>query len=122
MKNSKHLESLVHTLIPLEQTPGVISLLAGKPNVSTFPFLDLTFTARDSRDHRNPDISVPIFGALLSQGLQYGATPGIDGLLSWFEQLQELVHGRKAVGEGWRISIGCGSRELVSKVRSDPGH
>ncbi|KAK1221335.1 hypothetical protein PQX77_015855 [Marasmius sp. AFHP31] len=108
--------SAIHALFPLEQTPGVISLLAGKPNVLTFPFLELSFTARDSRDAGNSDISVPISGPLLSQGLQYGATPGINGLLSWFEQLQELVHGRKAVGEGWRISIGCGSRELMSKT------
>ncbi|KAJ8089010.1 hypothetical protein PM082_014258 [Marasmius tenuissimus] len=108
--------SAIHALFPLEQTPGVISLLAGKPNVLTFPFLELSFTARDSRDAGNSDISVPISGPLLSQGLQYGATPGINGLLLWFEQLQELVHGRKAVGEGWRISIGCGSRELMSKT------
>ncbi|KAL0564885.1 hypothetical protein V5O48_017148, partial [Marasmius crinis-equi] len=108
---------LIHNLFPLEQTPGIISLLAGKPNVSTFPFLELSFTARDA--HRptddKSDVSVSITGPLLSQALQYGATPGINGLLSWFEKLQERVHGRKAVGEGWRISIGCGSRELVSK-------
>ncbi|KAI3602371.1 hypothetical protein WG66_011330 [Moniliophthora roreri] len=116
--------SAIHSLLPLEQTPGVIPLLAGKPNTSTFPFLSFSFTAKDPHQV-GEEVSADITGRLLSTGLQYGTTPGVHELITWFEGLQERVHGRKATGEGWRISIGCGSRELVSKaIRAfiEPGH
>ncbi|KAG7090552.1 hypothetical protein E1B28_009660 [Marasmius oreades] len=115
--------SAIHALVPLEQTPGVVSLLAGKPNSTTFPFTQLTFTAPDpspyteisSSSSSRAIISVTLKEDLLSQGLQYTATPGMDGLIEWFEQLQERVHGRNARREGWSVSVGCGARELVGK-------
>ena len=51
----------------------------------------------------------------LAQGLQYGDTAGLASLLNWFEGLQEVNHGRKK-NEGWRISIGSGSQDLIYKV------
>ncbi|KAF9261531.1 PLP-dependent transferase [Marasmius fiardii PR-910] len=110
--------SAIHELVPLEQTPGVVSLLAGKPNAGTFPFTEVKFTVKDPyrRGSESVDVSVTVNGGLLAEGLQYTSTPGIGGLISWFERLQERVHGRKASVEGWRISVGCGSRELVRKA------
>lgn len=55
--------------------------------------------------------------SLLAEGLQYGATAGHPQLLNWLAGLQEYSHKRK-VGEGWRISMGAGSQDLIYKVRS----
>ena len=52
----------------------------------------------------------------LAQGLQYGDTAGLKPLLDWIWGLQEVSHGRKK-NEGWRISIGTGSQDLIFKVR-----
>ncbi|KAF5349795.1 hypothetical protein D9758_010180 [Tetrapyrgos nigripes] len=98
-------------------TPGVISLLAGKPNATTFPFTSFNFTARDpnSPPDAPKDISVNIEEDALAAGLQYGDTAGIPNLLRWLEGLQEKMHGRK-VGEGWKICMGSGSQDLIYKV------
>lgn len=104
----------VRSLFPLERTPGLISLLAGKPNASTFPFTSLSFNAR-SPTHPDEESTLTIDGAELEQGLQYGDTAGLKSLLDWIQGLQELNHGRKK-DEGWRISIGSGSQDLIFKV------
>jgi hypothetical protein len=36
--------------MPLESKPGLISMLAGKPNSSTFPFTSIQLTARSPTD------------------------------------------------------------------------
>ncbi|KAL0568683.1 hypothetical protein V5O48_013298 [Marasmius crinis-equi] len=118
--------SPIRSLLPLEKTPGLISLLTGKPNESTFPFTSLSFTARGPTKNpsllgpaggvRNTDIKVTIDSEDLAMGLQYTDTAGIPGLLRWFEGLQEKMHGRKASDEGWRISVGAGSQDLIYKA------
>ncbi|KIM40662.1 hypothetical protein M413DRAFT_446079 [Hebeloma cylindrosporum] len=106
--------SPIRSLMPLERTPGLISLLAGKPNASTFPFSSLSFNAR-SPTHPDEESTLTIDGAELEQGLQYGDTAGLKSLLDWIQGLQELNHGRKK-DEGWRISIGSGSQDLIYKA------
>ncbi|KAF5326724.1 hypothetical protein D9619_004066 [Psilocybe cf. subviscida] len=86
--------SPIRTLFPLEKVPGVISLLAGKPNASTFPFTSLSFNARSPSDP-DSETKLTIDGAELTQGLQYGDTSGLKGLLDWLHGLQGLSHGRK---------------------------
>jgi tryptophan aminotransferase len=98
----------------LESRPGLLSLLAGKPNGSTFPFTSLSFTTRDPNDP-SKEIPLSLTDSELATGLQYGATAGFDGLIAWVYGLQELAHGRKG-GEGWTPSIGAGSQDLIYKV------
>ncbi|THV04496.1 PLP-dependent transferase [Dendrothele bispora CBS 962.96] len=118
--------SPIRGLFPLEKTPGVISLLAGKPNVSTFPFTSFSFTARDplqspsgpgTDENNGKEISVQIDSQALATGLQYGDTAGIPSLLRWLEGLQEKMHGRTVgEGEGWKICVGSGSQDLIYKA------
>lgn len=104
----------VRGLLPLEATPGLISLLAGKPNASTFPFTELSFKARSPTDP-NQELSLNVDGADLALGLQYTDTAGIQKLREWLYGLQEKMHGRKR-GEGWQLSVGSGSQDLIFKV------
>ncbi|KDR77824.1 hypothetical protein GALMADRAFT_210056 [Galerina marginata CBS 339.88] len=106
----------IRSLLHLEQAPGVISLLAGKPNPFTFPFTSLSFNAR-SPGHSDEEITLNLSGAELAQGLQYGDTPGLGQLLDWLYGLQEIDHGRKR-NEGWTIFIGTGSQDLIYKAVS----
>ncbi|PPQ92584.1 LOW QUALITY PROTEIN: hypothetical protein CVT25_007276 [Psilocybe cyanescens] len=106
--------SAIRSLFPLEKTPGLISLLAGKPNASTFPFTSLSFNAR-SPINPGEETTLNISGDELAQGLQYGDTAGLKSLLDWLHGLQERNHGRK-VDEGWKISVGSGSQDLIYKA------
>jgi tryptophan aminotransferase len=104
----------VRGLFPLENKPGVISLLAGKPNDAMFPFESFSFTVTDPSSS-SQSIPVSLIGADLTAGLQYGATAGLPRLNEWFVGLQERSHGRKS-SEGWRLTIGNGSQDMISKV------
>ena len=106
---------LVRGLYPLEQRPGVISLLAGKPNATTFPLTSVKLTSRSPTDP-DKEIETEVSGEALAEGLQYGPTAGIPSLIEWVYGLQEREHGRKK-GEGWRVSIGGGSQDVIYKVR-----
>ncbi|KAK0469533.1 pyridoxal phosphate-dependent transferase [Desarmillaria tabescens] len=106
--------SPIRSLLPLEATPGIISLLAGKPNAATFPFTSLSFTARSPIDPSR-DVPVNLSQAELAKGLQYGETAGIPQLRDWLIGLQEHNHGRRQ-GEGWRLSVGSGSQDLIYKA------
>ncbi|PBL03353.1 PLP-dependent transferase [Armillaria gallica] len=106
--------SPIRSLLPLEATPGIISLLAGKPNAATFPFTSLSFTARSPIDPSR-DVPVELSQAELAKGLQYGETAGIPQLRDWLTGLQENIHGRRQ-GEGWRLSVGSGSQDLIYKA------
>lgn len=106
--------NIVRSLFPLEATPGVLSLLAGKPNPTTFPFTSLNFTVR-SPTQPGEDISVALTEEELAKGLQYSETCGIPTLCGWINELQSRVHGRHQ-GEGWRLTVGSGSQDLINKV------
>jgi len=60
--------SPIRGLFPLEQTPGVISLLAGKPNDAMFPFTNIQFSVPcpDSSEQ----MLLKVDDDLLSMGLQ----------------------------------------------------
>ncbi|KAH0832991.1 pyridoxal phosphate-dependent transferase [Lanmaoa asiatica] len=106
--------SAIRRLLPLEDKPGVISLLAGKPNDAMFPFQSFSFTITDP-SHSSQSIPVSITSADLAAGLQYGPTAGLPRLNEWFVGLQERVHGRKR-SEGWRLTIGNGSQDMIFKA------
>ncbi|KAG1729833.1 pyridoxal phosphate-dependent transferase [Suillus paluster] len=106
--------SPIRGLFPLENKPGVISLLAGKPNDAMFPFKSLSFNIASPVDP-SQDQSISLSGKDLSAGLQYGATGGLPRLVEWFVGLQERSHGRTS-GEGWRLTIGSGSQDLIYKA------
>lgn len=105
---------LVRGLLPLENKPGVISLLAGKPNDAMFPFQSLSFMITNP-SHSSQSIPVSLTSADLAAGLQYGPTAGLPRLNEWFVGLQERVHGRHR-SEGWRLTIGNGSQDVIFKV------
>ncbi|KAJ7168703.1 PLP-dependent transferase [Mycena filopes] len=111
--------SPIRSLLPLEATPGLLSLLAGKPNPTTFPFTSFSFTAEappvEGAQSTPEDISLTLSGAELAAALQYGPTGGMTPLVDWLHGLQETVHGRRR-GEGWTLSIGSGSQDLLSKA------
>jgi tryptophan aminotransferase len=93
----------------------VISLLAGKPNDAMFPFKSLSFNIASPTDP-SQEQSISLSGNDLSAGLQYGPTGGLPRLLKWFKGLQAFSHGRKS-GEGWSLTIGNGSQDLIYKVK-----
>ena len=107
----------VRNLYPLEKKPGVISLLAGKPNSSSFPFTSLSFSTIYTAPGSNAtaESTLTLSDKELAEGLQYGDTAGLKQLLDWVHTLQEFSHGR-GKGEGWRVSVGSGSQDLLYKV------
>nr|GAT43361.1 PLP-dependent transferase [Mycena chlorophos] len=113
------LPSAIRSLLPLEATPGLISLLAGKPNPVSFPFTSFTFTARAppnaNGESTSRDSTISLSDADLAAALQYGPTNGFPALVEWFYELQRLVHGREK-GEGWALSVGSGSQDLLAKA------
>ncbi|CAA7262140.1 unnamed protein product [Cyclocybe aegerita] len=115
-KNRK--PSPIRSLFPLEKTPGVISLLVGKPNASMFPFTSLSFTTVSPKSP-DQETTLTIDGAELQVGLQYTETDGLKSLTNWLDSLQKAYHGRSK-GEGWRITPGCGSQDLIYKYGCNP--
>ncbi|KAJ6459452.1 TdiD protein [Mycena vitilis] len=111
--------SPIRSLLPLEATPGLLSLLAGKPNPTTFPFKSFSFTAHapPSEDGHpaSDDVQLSLSGPELAAALQYGPTGGMAPLVDWLHGLQRIVHGRER-GEGWTLSVGNGSQDLLSKA------
>ncbi|KAF7289656.1 Aminotran-1-2 domain-containing protein [Mycena chlorophos] len=111
--------SPIRSLFPLENTPGILSLLAGKPNPTSFPFTGLTFTARPPPNANGElaleDNAISLPSADLQAALQYGPTAGLPALIEWLYELQQVVHGR-GKGEGWSLMIGNGSQDLLSKA------
>ncbi|KAH9945129.1 PLP-dependent transferase [Epithele typhae] len=107
--------SPIRALFPLEARPGMLSLLAGKPNAQTFPFISITVKAASLVDP-SKEIATEISGRALSEGLQYGPTAGSSDLIGWMNTLHEREHKRMQ-GEGWRVSVGSGSQDLIHKAR-----
>uniref|UniRef100_A0A0W0EUN6 Aminotransferase class I/classII large domain-containing protein n=1 Tax=Moniliophthora roreri TaxID=221103 RepID=A0A0W0EUN6_MONRR len=126
----------IRNLFPLERVPGVISLLAGKPNPTTFPIAGISLTVRDPRsaikdkksesDDSADLAEVKLDKATLEEGLQYAEEAGVRSLMNWFCGLQERVHGRRCTlydeggvdeaGEGWKMTIGVGSQDMIYKA------
>ncbi|KAH8917737.1 PLP-dependent transferase [Atractiella rhizophila] len=110
---NKFQPSGIRGLFPLENRPGMISFLAGKPNPTTFPFSELSVTIKSA-----PPVTLTLSENELNEALQYGPTAGLPGLVKWLIGLQEQEHGRSWEGEGrsWKVSIGSGSQDSMTKV------
>ncbi|TFL05043.1 PLP-dependent transferase [Pterulicium gracile] len=109
--------SPIHSLLHLEHhIPKPISLLAGKPNPAMFPFAgSMSWT---SRDPHNPEKieTLTMDEDLLKLGLNYSETPGLLQMRQFLEEMQEDEHGRLKEEEGWRVTVGPGSQDLISKA------
>ncbi|KAH9173760.1 hypothetical protein EDB89DRAFT_2068555 [Lactarius sanguifluus] len=83
----------------MHQTPGVISLLAGKPN-ALFPLTWVQFSAPrvDGTGAEEVELKVDFE---LAMGLQFALTNGIPPMVEWLTEFQELEHGRRRFEEGW---------------------
>ncbi|GAA5912662.1 hypothetical protein JCM5296_006047 [Sporobolomyces johnsonii] len=106
--------SAIRGLFPLEKIPGMVSLLAGKPNAETFPFSAITVSLKPIIPTDQPEQLV-VESEALTEGLQYGPTAGLGGLVKWLENLQEKRHQRAQDGS-WRVSVGSGSQDLINKA------
>ena len=71
------------------------------------------FTLRDPVT--NEQVPVSLSEQELARSLQYSGSKGIPDLLDWLIGLQEFSHGRKR-GEGWDLTFGTGSSDLIYKV------
>lgn len=106
---------IVRSLMPLEQVPGIISMLAGKPNPSLFPITSISVTIRSPTADGSVEKVIDIQGSELQEALQYGATQGLPDMHRWFKGLQVAAHDRVPSSD-WELSIGCGSQDLLYKV------
>ncbi|KAG8906044.1 hypothetical protein FRB99_007701 [Tulasnella sp. 403] len=104
----------IRGLYPLEDLPGMISLLAGKPASQTFPVTSISLTVRSPFDPKQEKL-LEIKGDALSEALQYTPTKGIPGFQKWVYGLQEMYHKRLS-GEGWTVTVGGGSQDLLYKA------
>lgn len=72
---------------------------------------------------RSPDRTDPSLTEIvirdddLDTALQYNQTSGIPELVQWLTELNMHVHGIRQ-GEGWRVSVGSGSQDLLYKAFS----
>lgn len=104
----------VRDLLPLHSTPGMISLLGGMPNPSTFPIKSLSLT---SQSPSGEEVVLSLENDELREALQYNMMQGVPALVEWLFTLQERVHKRHRT-EGWSVALGVGSADLLYKVCS----
>jgi len=108
----------IRSLLPLEGIPGMISLVAGKPNPQTFPFSKISVTLSGPEE-----TTLTLDEGALNEALQYGLPAGHPGLLKWLDGLQQAVHGLGS-SENRMCCVGNGSQDLIHKafqVFTDPG-
>ncbi|PFH53413.1 hypothetical protein AMATHDRAFT_55357 [Amanita thiersii Skay4041] len=111
--------SPIWDMLPLELKPGLLSLLAGKPNPVTFPFTSLSLTVRspESSPQAQDGTHITLTEEELSTGLQYNLTRGMPILVNLVTDLMKHVHG-VCDNEGWRVSLAPGSQDLIYKSLS----
>ncbi|UZJ57569.1 hypothetical protein CBS101457_006889 [Exobasidium rhododendri] len=119
-------ESAIRSLFPAESIPGMLSLLAGKPNTATFPISNIALTIKPV-PNQTEEVTLNIRGSDLEAGLQYGQTYGLPRLAEWLTQWQSRIHGRSIVRNElennkrdgrnpWKLSIGNGSQDMLTKT------
>ncbi|PWZ00463.1 PLP-dependent transferase [Testicularia cyperi] len=117
--------SAIRSLFPAELIPGMLSLLAGKPNPSTFPLESITFKLKPEAESGPQELTVS--GEDLNTALQYGTSRGIPKFVDWIIDLQAHMHRREIVTPGskldgiagrtpWRVTTGNGSQDLLNKT------
>lgn len=99
----------------MEALPGMISMLAGKPNPSLFPIKSISVTVRSPVT--GEETVLPIAGDILDEALQYGPTNGTPAVVQWLKGLQERAHHRSQSPD-WDLTLGAGSQDLLYKVRA----
>ncbi|KAJ7045256.1 pyridoxal phosphate-dependent transferase [Mycena alexandri] len=111
----------IRSLFPLENIPGMISLLAGRPNSSTFPFESITMKLKPAlagmpapTDDDDP-FTITLENEELNEALQYGMTAGVARLIDWLAELQTHVHKRVQDGS-WAITVSAGSQDVMYKT------
>jgi len=62
-----------------------------------------------------PDLKLELTQDELNSALQYTFTNGLSELREWLIDWQTFQHGRQR-GEGWTVSIGAGSQDLIFKA------
>lgn len=124
--------SAIRGLLPMEKRPGMISLLAGKPNPDGFPFESITLqlkpTVELGKGPRGEPVSLKIEGEDMKRVLQYGSTSADPSFDAQLIQLVSHVH-RRVRGNGqpdgdFAMTVGSGSQDLLYKTISilfDPG-
>ncbi|CAO1627874.1 unnamed protein product [Parajaminaea phylloscopi] len=105
----------IRSLFPLEKTPGMISLLAGKPNADTYPIAGLSVQLKPVIQGEEPT-TLNIQGTDLEEALQYGPTRGMPRLVTFLESIQERVHRRPIDHSVWQVTQGIGSQDLLTKA------
>ncbi|KAJ7721781.1 pyridoxal phosphate-dependent transferase [Mycena metata] len=111
----------IRSLMVLEDNPGIISLLSGRPNSSTFPFQSITLKLKPtlaglpSATEGADPLTLTIENEELNEALQYGMTPGVPRLLDWLANFQTHVHKRVLDGS-WQVHMGSGSQELIYRT------
>ncbi|KAI8370350.1 pyridoxal phosphate-dependent transferase [Radiomyces spectabilis] len=85
---------------------GMISLGAGHPNPSTFPYAGMVLKLKNGEE-------IEVDSALFQRSLSYDLTSGLPQLNSWLRQLQTLEHNPPV---DFTLSIGSGSQDILSKA------
>ncbi|KDN40466.1 hypothetical protein RSAG8_08086, partial [Rhizoctonia solani AG-8 WAC10335] len=114
----------IRGLLPLEKTPGLISLLAGKPNPSTFPIEEISITLRapNAPQPYSPSGGEPvretlkIDGDLVATALQYNFTDGVPDLRAVLADFQLKEHGVTVDDVNLQLTVGSGSQDLMYKI------
>lgn len=104
--------SPIHSLLDVEHTPGLLSVLAGKPTLSTFPIMSISMDVASPSKTSGELESMKLNETNLALGLQYGTTTGQTGLLGTLTEMQCRLHGLKR-DLSWRISLGCGGTDML---------
>ncbi|KAG8906041.1 hypothetical protein FRB99_007698 [Tulasnella sp. 403] len=105
----------IRKYIPMSRTLGMLSVFAGSPAPTTFPFKSLSMTIYSG--DRKTETTLQLRGDELDEGLQYSDTSGLVKFVDWLYGWQERSHRRKR-GEGWKLSVGSGSQDLLHKAFS----
>lgn len=108
------LPSPIRGLFHHEKVPGMVSMLAGKPNPGLFPITSIAITVRSPLDGVT-EKTIELKGETLEEALQYGPTHGIPRAHKWFMGLQEVAHNRPQAPD-WDLSVGAGSQDLIYKA------
>ncbi|KAK7006260.1 Aminotran-1-2 domain-containing protein [Favolaschia claudopus] len=110
----------IRGLFHYEDVPGMISLLAGRPNSSTFPFESITMKVKPSvagLDQTTTDdpYTITLENDVLNEAMQYGMTAGVGRFIKWLQEFQTHVH-KRAFDGSWGVSVGSGSQDLMHKA------
>ncbi|KAF8665734.1 hypothetical protein AX16_000182 [Volvariella volvacea WC 439] len=112
--------STIRDFFHLELKPGMLGMLAGKPNESTFPVTGLSFKMKTG-PNPGDETTIELTPSELTLGLQYDGAAGHPLFVEWVKNLVLRLHGRDAgIGgespEGLGLCMGAGSQDLMYKA------